>query len=331
MKHAMIFLFSLVLFSSVLTAADVWDFALKFSIGNCVQDVFALATSSSVGVPISLLLITMTLIISLAYMVGSVTGNANYTIFAKDELWHMLFSIFLLLGSGAILTFSCSFVNAFGSYTYDQLGANSQCYSGGHIDVSKLASCHFVRIENSMESMVKYNTQRMDANEVWGINYPFIGGVYTGLNGWKKGRAGQFDLLRDVFIIPAMVSVSIQKIFLEFIKEYMVTILLPFGLAFRFIPPLRDFGNLMIALSIGLFILFPLFATFNAMMYDAVFQDCKSYETLINDAAAGTCGYVGNLWDIAIVLPQAYFLPNLTIAVLITFVSSISKALKVIG
>ena len=48
-------------------------------------------------------------------------------------------------------------------------------------------------------------------------------------------------------------------------------------------------------------------------------------------APSSACGNPYGFWFVAKLIPQAFFLPNLTIAIIIVFVSSIDKALRAMG
>ena len=43
------------------------------------------------------------------------------------------------------------------------------------------------------------------------------------------------------------------------------------------------------------------------------------------------CSNTAGFWAIARLVPVAFFLPNLTIAIVITFLTAMNKALKVLG
>jgi hypothetical protein len=133
-----------------------------------------------------------------------------------------------------------------------------------------------------------------------------------------------------------------QKLVLNFISDNLVVWILPIAFVFRAFFPLRQMGNVLIALSIGLYVLVPFMYAFNLAMYDAVFNDCTTYSKLVCDFVVDgctpinlstdiTCTNPGSFWNVARLLPQAFFLPNLTIAVFITFMGAVNKALKAIG
>ena len=67
-------------------------------------------------------------------------------------------------------------------------------------------------------------------------------------------------------------------------------------------------------------------------MYDVIGDDeCLAYSGAVQDRWFGGCGEEGSFWSVARLIPQAFFLPNLTIALLVTFLAGVNKALRVIG
>jgi hypothetical protein len=92
---------------------------------------------------------------------------------------------------------------------------------------------------------------------------------------------------------------------------------------------------------IGLYVLVPFMYVFNFAMYDVVNtqHDCQLVANSVCDfvvdsgcgSPAQTCVNPDSFWQVARLIPEAFFLPNLTIALLITFLSAMHKALRVIG
>ena len=97
-------------------------------------------------------------------------------------------------------------------------------------------------------------------------------------------------------------------------------------------------GDMLIALIIGVYVLVPFMYVFNFAMYDVLLtsDDCTMFQDAVCDFAisgtdCATACTANGFWYVARFIPQAFFLPNLTIAVLITFLGGIHKALRVIG
>jgi hypothetical protein len=134
-------------------------------------------------------------------------------------------------------------------------------------------------------------------------------------------------------------SISMQKLAIDFVTENSIKWILPAGFLLRVFIPTRQMGNVIIAFSVGLYIVIPFMFVFNFAMYEGVLTDCSTFADAVCDnvfdshcnPASDTCGNENGFWNVARLIPLAFFLPNLTIAVFITFLTSMNKALRVIG
>ncbi len=278
------------------------------------------------------------LLVALAYMAGSTTSNAGLLMFAKDELFHLFMSAVLVVSIGAIMYFSCTVVTAFLDFSLNSLvGTDGMCYSGTE-SPTDVARCYVARLEGSASGMLSYMIRDSIGNEmnsayVLGLYNPVSGGIMTPTKAYLKTHAMQLDLIELTFVLPALTSLTVQKIFLNFAAD-LVKYLIPVALFFRILPGLRPMGNLLIALVIALYVFVPAIYALNAAMDDAVFRNgvmgCGGMEGFIGDRVMGNCESVYNFWAVARLIPQAFFLPNLAIAITITFLSAVNKALKVI-
>ena len=98
---------------------------------------------------------------------------------------------------------------------------------------------------------------------------------------------------------------------------------------------------MLIALSLAMYTLVPFLYVFNFTMYDALLskQDCTAISGTPFAITWRTAGAArldrllqhGRVLAVARLVPQAFFLPNLTIVIVITFLTAMNKALKVMG
>lgn len=278
------------------------------------------------------------LIISLAYMAGMTTNNANLLIFAKDEIFHLIISLVLVISIGAILYFSCTVISAFLDFALESLiEGPSTCYSSGQ-DPMVVARCYITNLESAakttLTATVKDSIKKeMDSATVFGLYNPVTGGIMTPTNAHLKVYSMQLDMVGLTFLLPSLVSLSIQKAFLTFVTD-LIKYLIPTALFLRVLPGTRPMGNMLIAVVIALYVFVPSLYALNAAMDEIVFQGstmgCASVEELINDRVMGDCNTSYNFWAVARFIPQAFFFPNLILAITITFLSAINKALKVL-
>jgi len=304
---------------------------------NNLSDVVQSEAGAYIGIAIAFTI----LIIVLAFMAGTVTNNANLLVFYKDELYHLLFSVVILLGFSTIFYFSCASFSYFMDTTFTSAfasaGVSNICYSGME-SPQTVATCYFSHLESQMRAFVTLALRssinnEMDSTLVISVTNPVSGGVYLPFTAYKRTYAMQYEMLANAFAMPALVSLSMQKILLGFSGD-LVKWLLPIAFFLRILLPTRQMGNMLIALSLALFIIIPVFYAINGAMDQLVSNQCHSYDGnpgFIKDAVMGDCDSGTSFWLVARALPQAFFLPNLTLALVVTFLSGISKALKVIG
>jgi hypothetical protein len=306
---------------------------------------------SEQGTLIVIIMSLITVVIAIAYAVGSAIHNANYIVFAKDEIYHLLFSIMLLFGFSGILIFSCNITGFFFEQTFTNLGDTGTCYHAGQ-SVNSVAECYLKAAKEDARSMSeryiqKYIDNLMDSTFAVSLQIPLFN-AYTAVTGaYKRVLSNQYNIIFNTFLVPALMSLSMQGFALTFINENIVRWVLPIAFLLRFFTPTRHMGNIFIAIVIGLYVLVPFMYAFNLAMYQVVFSDCNTFAraacdnvidnngcgSITNPAGSGaaTCSNPDSLWNVARLIPQAFFLPNLTIALLITFFGSIHKALRVIG
>jgi len=286
------------------------------------------------------------IIIAVAYTAGSVTNNPAMTIFAKDEIWHLGFSIIILLSMSGIVLVSCMVIDFFSASVFNNAGFTaSSCYNSA-FTMPEVATCYAKEAlsdakDASRAYIRKYIDNIMDSTMSWSLQWPMMNSYTSTAASYKRIVSNQYDMVLNSFLIPALMSISIQKLALQFIQENVVTWMLPTAFFLRIFIPTRQMGNMLIALSLALYIIIPFLYVFNFAMYDSLLNkdDCKSYYSGVCDfvadggscTAASVCGNKEGFWMIARLLPQAFFLPNLTIAIVITFLTAMNRALKVMG
>jgi hypothetical protein len=198
------------------------------------------------------------------------------------------------------------------------------------------SKCYINLVKSDAEQMSqqylrKYIDNQMAATFSVTVQIPFIDAYTHSAESYKKVHAQQYDLVLNSFIIPALLSLNMQKMMLDFVTDNVITWILPIAFLFRIFIPTRQMGNYLIALALGLYVLIPFMYTFNLAMYDIVSLDCTYFQNVTNDFVFGNGCLSYGFWNAGRLMPQAFFLPNLTIALFITFMGAINKALKVIG
>jgi hypothetical protein len=289
--------------------------------------------------------VIMFVAISLAflYMIGSVTEHVHFKVIAKDEFFHLFFTIILLISFAGILAFSCNVTDFFFKSSFTSIGATS-CYTSGTTAVVA-SNCYLKKMKTEADSMAQYYIKgqldsMMDSAFSISIAIPVLNAYTAVADCYLRVHSQQYESIVNMFIMPVLLSLNMQKMVLNFISDYIVLWVVPIAFLFRAFPPTRPMGNVLIALAIGLYIIVPFMYSFNLAMYDSVFTDCNTYGKVVCDFvidgctpgnAGSTCTNPSSFWNIAKMIPQAFFLPNLTIAVFITFMGAVNKALRVLG
>jgi hypothetical protein len=288
-------------------------------------------------------------LLAIAYMLGQGMRRTEWIVFAKDEAWHLGFSVILLLAFSGIVAFSCEFMDFFfvsffeESGMFGEGGGDSRCYSPGK-GIHAVATCYAEMAENDAERLSRayiqgYIDYLMDSTFSWSFQLPLVNGLTTTAGAYKRIISNQYDIILNSFLVPALMSISMQKIALDFVTENAIKWILPIGFLLRVFIPTRQMGNIMIALSLGIYIVIPFMYAFNFAMYEGVLSDCSEFAVAVCDnvfdsgcnPVTTTCNNQNGFWQVTRLLPLAFFLPNLTIAIFVTFLSAMNKALKVIG
>lgn len=319
--------------------------SVAFSASSCIANATQLVTTSDVSIVIWAVIALMAVVVALAYMIGTAINNANMIVFAKDEVYHLGFSLLLLVGFTGILLTSCSVMGYFFDQTLQNLPLTMNCYTPG-ASVNDVATCYIGSAAEDArglsERYIQYYIDNMMFS-TWSVSVqiPLFDSFTVTLGAYKKVISSEDNMIFNSFLIPALMSLSMQKLALAFISDNVVRWILPSAFLLRFAPPTRHMGNVLIALVVGLYIIVPFMYAFNLAMYDVVFSDCNHFASAACDNAidsnacptspTATCTNPDSLWNIGRLIPQAFFLPNLTIALLVTFMSSMNKALRVLG
>ncbi len=318
---------------------------VESSIGNLLRG----ETSFYLGVAF----MTVVLIISLSYAYSTVTHNAHASLFSKEELFHVLISVLLVIGIGGFMYFGCSIFASVLDYSFSAPLLNvqassipsSNCYSSSD-SPQTLALCYLTKTRDRAYSYVNLAMEKNIQNEMGstasvGVVIPVLGSTTVPLSSWKKAFAAQYETMSMSFAMPALISLNLQVLFLT-MNLQLIQFLIPAALILRVLPGTRMFGNMLIALCIVLYVIVPFLYALNGAMDDLVFRDyyfCQKYagavydQYLDSDVAAPltSCDSQTGYFALARLMPHAFFLPNLVLAIAITFLSGIAKALKVIG
>ncbi len=315
----------------------IFLFLISLSSANaytCAND-FGTKFIGDLGGPIGIAIFLTVLLIVISFMVASITNNPNFTIFYKDELFHFGVSALMLVSIASVFYFSCTVTTTFMDAALTNLGSGGTlgCY-GGTESPQIVAKCYTTKMEgiakSALRGAVRDNLrQEMDSSYTFGLFNPITGGIITPIGAYKRTYAAQLDMVANTFIMPALISISTQKLIIEFSQD-IVLFIIPVGIFLRFLPPTRQLGNIFLAIALGIYVILPVIYSINGIMDDTVFAGCAGVADITGDVVMGGCNSQYGFWNVARIIPYAYFLPNMSLAIFITFLSAINKALRVI-
>lgn len=267
------------------------------------------------------------LMVALAYMLGQLFSNVHLSMWAKDELYQLVLSLAMIALIVAIFQGLCAFTSA------ETLSLASTSMFPGVSNPFSLAEQHLEWLATAQgmaasESLMKSSLHdQYEATAFLYIGYPPpFGGQSGAFNANYKARAQYKDMLLN-FLMPSIISLRLQGIALHLIEVYTISLLLPLALLLRMFPFTRTMGNFLIALSLACYTLLPLlYALFAVTAY--------SHFALILSGTINpifTDPLVSEFATVALIIPQAVFLPNIAIVLLVTFTQALVKGLNAIA
>ncbi|MEM4166413.1 MAG: hypothetical protein QW255_03600 [Candidatus Bilamarchaeaceae archaeon] len=307
---------------------------------QCEKDVLNIVLSEQ-GTLISLVIIISAIGIALLYTFGKFAEKPEYIVLAKDELYHLFFSAVLLIAFGGIIFFGCLLSSTIIDFGKDNLQIKHPCLA--QLNANNVALCSLISIEKEIDSIVYALTKQQltylqDAGWAYSAGDIIKGETKTtSMEAYKRVYASEIDILLTTYLFPARLAITMQKTAITLINDSIIQWILPIAFLFRFFPPFRSAGNILLGICLALYVLFPFFLVFNFLMYYSVFDDCHKYANIFEDKpldkeiGSTVCTSPISMWNVARFIPIAFFLPNLAIALTITFIFAIDRALRVIG
>ncbi|MEW6528491.1 MAG: hypothetical protein AB1391_01235 [Candidatus Micrarchaeota archaeon] len=317
------------------------------SIGNCAAATFDSYIEIMKG-PLGVLMFSIVLALALIYMIANAFHRPEYIVLVKDESFHLLISVMLLVFFGLGMEIGCGVVGSAFDFAYKNISkAGDPCYLPEE-SVQKIAVCSMQMMENDANELINAYTKKNIDLQVEASAYisyfGITGGATFGPDAYLRAHAIFIDNVKNMFTLPAYLSIRAQNIIMQFFlgtgtyTGAIIQYLIPVAFLMRFIPFFRQIGNIMIGLAVAIFIIVPVFIALNGIMYLYIFtpEQCSQYSDLVYDnvfelSGASGCNSSINILKVARLYPQAFLLPNLTIVIFITFVNSLNKALKVLG
>ena len=287
------------------------------------------------GNALSFIIVTFAIvsfIIGLAYMYSKVREDPATGVWAKDEAYNLVISVMLFAGILVFFTASCSMAT-----TYSEK-ANPITASQRYLDT--LIQSNGINVLKTLAS--DSLTNQLDATKYLYLGLSPFWGDGVAMKANRKAYSAQREYLIDLYL-PIIASLMAQKYVLQGIAWMGASVLLPFAFVMRLVPPTRDFGNMLIALFFGIYIVVPTLYAMSAQVFaehvrsmtvapytvDSSLQKFQSFG--LDNTRDPMPEKTTTFYKIGSTIPQAIFLPNLVIIVAVTCIMAVSKALRAIA
>ncbi len=298
---------------------------------TCGVDSFATAGGGQAVSFIAIAFAIVSFAIGLAYMYSKVREDPATGVWAKDEAYNLVISALLFAGILAFFTGACSIA--------ENYAGNQSPIAASQMYLDSLLQSNGLNVLKELQSDSLQNQLDATKYSYLGLS-PFWGDGVAPRAG-RKAFSAQREYLIDLYL-PIVASLTAQKYVLEGIAWMGASILLPFAFVLRLVPPTREFGNMLLALFFGMYIIAPTMYAMSAQVFaDNVRNISMPYSVtslqkfqsfgLDNSQNIPADIKTTVFYRIGSVLPQAIFIPNLVILVTVTSIMAISKALRAIA
>jgi hypothetical protein len=260
-------------------------------------------------------------LISFAYMLSKVFESPEMGVWAHDELFNLGVSVVLFAVLVGCFIASCEIVQGFSggmspfAATYNYLDG----IAGNGL--------------NALRDLTKSSLQnQLDATSYLNIGWPASDARGVATKASLRAVSSHKEMVIDL-ALPLLASIRAQKTVLQILELVSLSVILPFAMVLRILPFTREGGNLLIALSFAMYVVLPAFYALSAEAWKEVVErpwgvSVFNYRDWGLDAGAACPAGDCVLFRIGSMIPQAVFLPNLALIMLITCTMAISKGLR---
>lgn len=263
--------------------------------------------------------------LAILFMLARMMKKMEWEAFVRTELSHLLVSIFWVIAIAAFASVACisACLLSNGENPFDTA-------------ISYLSSMR-EKIETRIDAALEIaKAVRLESSQMLGLTEggPFIR-PYEGCSIIANNQE-----TLSMVLFPFVASIIAQQFFLLLVSTITFQFILPIGVVLRILPYVRETGALLMALSVSLYIVFPL----TYVMASTISADVlKDYDTLIQgfekEKSVGVSGLflsssmrcldptplIDNLKAVAYVIPQAVFFPALSAIITIACARTLTK------
>jgi hypothetical protein len=266
------------------------------------------------------------LFLSIVYMMSVIIVKPEWVVWIKDEFYQILISVAIMLVLVFALSVICNvFLTLAGNDPF--LIAHNYLNTLVWDKTINLATTAF-QFSVICQMVAGY---RMQVG-------PGSLGVGFMPNAGLRAIAVCFDFIY-AFFAGISASLMVQDIGLSIIQAFAFRIMLPLGIIFRIFPSIRKAGAFLIALSLGLYMVYPLCFVMNKMIVDSVvptivlppietYVQPFLYAILSPFMPLAIIGLYSLMKEAAFLIPQAVFLPTLNLVITLTFIKNAARVLS---
>ncbi|VVB65460.1 Uncharacterised protein [Candidatus Gugararchaeum adminiculabundum] len=278
---------------------------------------------------VGIALMLMLLLVSIAYMLSQAFKRQDWELWARMELVQVgvSFLIVIFIGGFAYSMCSASVFLAGG----DPFEISEQYIS--NINWHYLFPAHYQLQVLSFQSSALSTLYTKFGTGNWNFQFPVFPGV---------GGISQVSTTLMVMLSPISLSMVSQLVLLQFIQTIALQAILPVGLILRIFPVTRDAGSFLIASAIAFYIIFPWTYVVNAKAFESIWgndpiakmtESVNAHFSMANFMPGFFTGFMNPerfmllYATLARTIPQALFLPALSMVITVTFIKAFTKVM----
>ena len=281
---------------------------LSLSWAGCIMDPEADAAFAEAAPIIGAAIALSIAVAALAYAAGSFMKDPRMLVFSKDQLFQTFISILLVMFIQGIFYGTCMFAS--------EAAGGEDMHSTSVNYLRELRVDGGIMLTQIMRKSIEY---KFDATYFVGYQVPFVGGETFWLDAHNNAYARHLEILFDIVMV-GYVSAGMQYYALILLPQLALGVMVPLGIVLRTIPKGRDSGNIVLALALALYVVFPFTYTVHSSMMDT---EVPWYTGIPDDTGI-------SFEDAAKYVLQTVFLPNLSLVVFATAAGGLIKVAKVL-
>jgi len=207
-------------------------------------------------------LLISSLIISLMYMIGKVTGNPALINRAKTDINQVIVTAAMLVVFASLMGGLCALdATVFGLKTSSLFDATRSYFAYAQ----SVAFSSYIDTTNSIMLLSGLSTLYVSsANAITLGLYVKLTIALRPFSGFAAAM-GALNFVSNLMMISVAVTSGYITI-LNVIETWFLNLMLPAGVVMRCFTPTRDFGGVLISISIGIFVFYPLLFSLSYLM-----------------------------------------------------------------